>query len=134
MNSSSPSNSGRRTSTTLNGTEKPRLSEAEKKNNHIVSEQKRRQAIREGFDRLAAIVPGMQGQGRSEAVVLQATVDYIKAQMAKKEELRKQAHKKGIRDSEFEAAYNFAVEDRDVQELAAGTSNSGSGQKVKQEK
>ncbi|KAG9714418.1 hypothetical protein KCU73_g16218, partial [Aureobasidium melanogenum] len=47
-----------------NFADKPRLTEQEKKNNHIASEQKRRQAIREGFDRLAEIVPGMSGQGR----------------------------------------------------------------------
>lgn len=50
--------------------ERPRLSEQEKKNNHIASEQKRRMAIREGFDRLTEIVPGLEGQGRSENIVL----------------------------------------------------------------
>lgn len=50
--------------------ERPRLSEQEKKNNHIASEQKRRMAIREGFDRLTEIVPGLEGQGRSESIVL----------------------------------------------------------------
>lgn len=50
--------------------EKTRLTEQEKKNNHIASEQKRRLAIREGFDRLTEIVPGLEGQGRSESIVL----------------------------------------------------------------
>lgn len=50
--------------------ERPRLTEQEKKNNHIASEQKRRLAIREGFDRLTEIVPGLEGQGRSESIVL----------------------------------------------------------------
>lgn len=41
------------------------------KANHIASEQKRRQAIREGFDKITAIVPDLkQSQGRSEATVL----------------------------------------------------------------
>jgi hypothetical protein len=61
--------------------EKPRLTEQEKKNNHIASEQKRRQAIRDGFDRLANIVPGMTGQGRSENLVLQSTLDFLKKQL-----------------------------------------------------
>jgi heteromeric Ino2p/Ino4p transcription factor len=61
--------------------EKPRLTEQEKKNNHIASEQKRRQAIRDGFDRLANIVPGMVGQGRSENLVLQSTLDFMKKQL-----------------------------------------------------
>lgn len=52
------------------GSERPRLTEQEKKNNHIASEQKRRTAIRQGFDRLTEIVPGLEGQGRSESVVL----------------------------------------------------------------
>lgn len=51
--------------------DKPRLSEQEKKSNHIASEQKRRQAIREGFDAIADLVPGYKGHGRSEAHVLQ---------------------------------------------------------------
>jgi hypothetical protein len=50
--------------------ERPRLTEQEKKNNHIASEQKRRMAIREGFDRLTEMVPGLEGQGRSESIVL----------------------------------------------------------------
>lgn len=85
--------------------EKPRLSEQEKKNNHIASEQKRRQAIREGFDRLASIVPGMAGQGRSESVVLQATVQYMREQMAKKEELRAAVRQLGVSDADFEEMY-----------------------------
>lgn len=68
------------------GPDKPRLTEEEKKSNHIASEQKRRQAIRQGFDQLASIVPGMEGQGRSEAVVLEATVKYMREQYA--EQLR----------------------------------------------
>ena len=59
-------------------TDKPRLTEQEKKNNHIASEQKRRQAIREGFDRLTELVPGLEGQGRSESVVLKKSVDYMR--------------------------------------------------------
>ncbi|KAH7368548.1 hypothetical protein B0T11DRAFT_326714 [Plectosphaerella cucumerina] len=61
--------------------EKPRLTEAEKKQNHIASEQKRRQAIREGFDRLTELVPGLEGQGRSEGLVLQRTVKYMREQL-----------------------------------------------------
>lgn len=50
---------------------KDTLSPAEKKANHIASEQKRRQAIRDGFDRLTDLVPSLtRAQGRSEAIVL----------------------------------------------------------------
>ncbi|CRK31475.1 hypothetical protein BN1723_000675 [Verticillium longisporum] len=65
----------------VDGDDKPRLTEAEKKQNHIASEQKRRQAIREGFDRLTELVPGLEGQGRSEGLVLQRTVRYMREQL-----------------------------------------------------
>ncbi|KAF3923825.1 hypothetical protein ABW21_db0203238 [Orbilia brochopaga] len=58
--------------------DRPRLTEEEKKNNHIASEQKRRMAIRDGFDRLTELVPGIEGQGRSESIVLRKTVDYMR--------------------------------------------------------
>ncbi|RDW73042.1 hypothetical protein BP5796_03431 [Coleophoma crateriformis] len=67
--------------------EKPRLSEHEKKANHIASEQKRRQAIREGFDRLTELVPGLEGQGRSESVVLKKTVEFMREQLAERRRL-----------------------------------------------
>ncbi|KAJ9628729.1 hypothetical protein H2203_002631 [Taxawa tesnikishii (nom. ined.)] len=91
--------------------EKPRLSEQQKKENHIASEQKRRQAIREGFDRIADIVPGMKGLGRSEAVVLQTTVKFMREQIAHKEMLRAKATKElGISNSDFESMYKEEAE------------------------
>ena len=50
-------------------------------------EQKRRQAIREGFDRLTELVPGLEGQGRSEGLVLKRTVDYMHEQIAERQRL-----------------------------------------------
>ncbi|KAF4995870.1 hypothetical protein FGRMN_4827 [Fusarium graminum] len=74
--------------------EKPRLTEEEKKQNHIASvtdrqllEQKRRQAIREGFDKLTELVPGLEGQGRSEGLVLKRTVDYMRDQLSERQAL-----------------------------------------------
>ncbi|KAK3995435.1 helix-loop-helix DNA-binding domain-containing protein [Cladorrhinum sp. PSN332] len=61
--------------------EKPRLTDKEKKQNHIASEQKRRQAIREAFDSLTHIVPDIEGQGRSEGIVLKATIEHIREEM-----------------------------------------------------
>ncbi|RVD86945.1 uncharacterized protein DFL_005196 [Arthrobotrys flagrans] len=74
------SNDGRRRESLVDGKrpERPRLTEEEKKNNHIASEQKRRMAIRDGFDRLTELVPGIEGQGRSESIVLRKTVDYMR--------------------------------------------------------
>lgn len=48
-------------------------------------EQKRRQAIREGFDRLTELVPGLEGQGRSEGLVLKRTVDYMREQLVERQ-------------------------------------------------
>ena len=82
--------------------DKPRLTAEQKKKNHIESEKKRREAIRAGFEKLAEIVPGVQGQARSEAVVLQATVAYLREQLAKKEELKDQAMEAGMSEGDFE--------------------------------
>lgn len=77
--------------------EKPRLTEQEKKNNHIASEQKRRAAIREGFDRLTELVPGLEGQGRSESIVLRKTVDFIRLQLQERRELIAEIESRGGR-------------------------------------
>lgn len=79
-----------------NANDRPRLTEAQKKENHIRSEQKRREAIREGFDRLASIVPGMDGQGRSEAVVLEATIKYMREKIVERQKIISDAQAQGI--------------------------------------
>lgn len=76
-------------STPTGGVDKPRLTDAEKKLNHIISEQKRRQAIRQGFDRLASITPNCAGRGRSEAHVLNAATNQIKIELAMKAAIKK---------------------------------------------
>ncbi|KAJ2971124.1 hypothetical protein NQ176_g7847 [Zarea fungicola] len=83
--SSSPNNNSADAANAANGDEKPRLTEEEKKQNHIASEQKRRQAIREGFDRLTELVPGLEGQGRSEGLVLKKTVEFMRQQLDERE-------------------------------------------------
>ncbi|KAI7540900.1 hypothetical protein KC316_g15473, partial [Hortaea werneckii] len=105
---------------------KPRLTEAQKKQNHIISEQKRREAIRKGFDRLSQIVPGMGGQGRSEAMVLSATVEYMKVQIKRKEELRKLAAEKGMGNAEFEKVYEDVAKSLNEAGIA-GSSGVGAG-------
>jgi heteromeric Ino2p/Ino4p transcription factor len=84
------------------GGDKPRLTEAQKKENHIRSEQKRREAIREGFDRLASIVPGLEGQGRSEAVVLGGAIKLMREKIVEREALIVQGKQKGIDTSGWE--------------------------------
>ncbi|KAG0361704.1 hypothetical protein BGZ54_009005 [Gamsiella multidivaricata] len=64
------------------------LTDAEKKANHIASEQKRRQNIRIGFDSLVEIVPTLSECHRSEALILQKSVDYIHRLLSQKNELK----------------------------------------------
>ncbi|GJN70290.1 helix-loop-helix DNA-binding domain-containing protein [Purpureocillium lilacinum] len=80
-----------------NPDEKPRLTEEEKKQNHIASEQKRRQAIREGFDRLTELVPGLEGQGRSEGLVLKRTVEFMRQQIEERRVMVDQIERAGGR-------------------------------------
>ncbi|KAL4742171.1 Maf-like protein-domain-containing protein [Aspergillus similis] len=93
--SSTPTNSSRQGG--AGERDKPRLTEQEKKNNHIASEQKRRAAIREGFDRLTELVPGLEGQGRSESIVLKKTVDFIHAQLQERKNLITEIERRGGR-------------------------------------
>ncbi|KAL4934461.1 uncharacterized protein BDV17DRAFT_286170 [Aspergillus undulatus] len=93
--SSTPTNSSRTAGASER--DKPRLTEQEKKNNHIASEQKRRAAIREGFDRLTELVPGLEGQGRSESIVLKKTVDFIHLQIQERKELIAEIERRGGR-------------------------------------
>jgi heteromeric Ino2p/Ino4p transcription factor len=65
----------------LREVDKPRLTDDQKKSNHITSEQNRRNFLRSQFDRLAEAVPGAKGKARSEALVLERLVDYGHAQL-----------------------------------------------------
>lgn len=85
--------------------DKPRLTSEQKKKNHIESEKKRREAIRAGFERLSKIVPECEGQARSEAVVLQRTVQYLRQQLDEKEKLKKKALSRGMSEGDFEQVY-----------------------------
>ncbi|KAL7780285.1 hypothetical protein CFE70_010307 [Pyrenophora teres f. teres 0-1] len=79
-----------------NAADRPRLTEAQKKENHIRSEQKRREAIREGFDRLASIVPGLEGQGRSEAVVLGGAIRLMREKIMERQQIIADAQANGV--------------------------------------
>lgn len=95
-----------------NNNDRPRLTDAEKKQNHIISEQKRRQAIRHGFDRLASLVPGMEGQGRSEALVLGNGVKSLKYHTGLKSKLKQKVMQDNpnMADHEFELFYDQFLE------------------------
>ncbi|KAJ2310298.1 Transcription factor [Coemansia sp. RSA 2704] len=71
------------------------LTENEKKANHIASEQKRRQNIRVGYDQLIQIVPTLTPSQRSEALILQKTVEYIRYLLMEREILEGQVKEAG---------------------------------------
>ncbi|ORZ00417.1 hypothetical protein BCR43DRAFT_485181 [Syncephalastrum racemosum] len=64
------------------------LTDAQKKANHIASEQKRRANIRIGFDQLVDIVPTLSHCHRSESLILQKSADYIRQLVDTKNLLR----------------------------------------------
>ncbi|USW53720.1 Putative myc-type, basic helix-loop-helix (bHLH) domain-containing protein [Septoria linicola] len=97
---------------------KARLTEEQKKRNHIESEKKRREAIRNGFDRLSTIVPGMQGQARSEAIVLAATVDHMRALLQQKEQIQAAATAKGWSLEQINRYYQGAEQEARANENA----------------
>ncbi len=60
-----------------------------------VPEQKRRQAIREGFDRMTELVPGLEGQGRSEGLVLKRTVEFMNETIEERRRLIREIEARG---------------------------------------
>ncbi|KAI8975725.1 hypothetical protein BDF20DRAFT_880346 [Mycotypha africana] len=64
------------------------LTEEQKKANHIASEQKRRANIRVGFDQLVEVVPTLDNGHRSESVILQKSVNYIRDLLEDKNKLK----------------------------------------------
>jgi hypothetical protein len=72
--------SGKRRKSSANGSSKqPRenLSEEQKRENHIRSEQKRRTVIKEGFDDLCELVPGLKSGGFSKSTMLAMSAEWL---------------------------------------------------------
>ncbi|KAL4910106.1 hypothetical protein BDW74DRAFT_48321 [Aspergillus multicolor] len=71
---------------------KPRenLTEEQKRSNHIHSEQKRRNLIKQGFDDLCTLVPGLRGGGFSKSAVLTQAADWLEDIITGNEQLKKQ--------------------------------------------
>lgn len=69
----------RRRKSGVNGAKPPRenLSEEQKRENHIRSEQKRRTLIKEGFDDLGELVPGLKGGGFSKSTTLTMAAEWL---------------------------------------------------------
>ncbi|KAK9442015.1 bHLH family transcription factor [Metarhizium brunneum] len=69
----------RRRKSGVNGAKSARenLSEEQKRENHIRSEQKRRTLIKEGFDDLGELVPGLKGGGFSKSTTLAMAAEWL---------------------------------------------------------
>ncbi|KAI9354398.1 hypothetical protein BD770DRAFT_133071 [Pilaira anomala] len=67
------------------------LSDSQKKANHIASEQKRRANIRIGFDKLVDVVPTLSSGHKSEALILQKTVEHLRQLIESKTQLKEKA-------------------------------------------
>lgn len=73
------------------------------------TEQKRRQAIRDGFDKLCELVPGLEGQGRSEGLVLGRTVEYMREQLEVRRKLVQEREARGeVVDEKFKEYVPFS--------------------------
>jgi hypothetical protein len=66
------------------------LSEEQKRENHIKSEQKRRTLIKEGFDDLCELVPGLRGGGFSKSAMLSITAEWLEEILRGNDTLAKQ--------------------------------------------
>ncbi|XXG97694.1 hypothetical protein Hte_004001 [Hypoxylon texense] len=67
------------------------LTDAQKRENHIRSEQKRRGAIKEGFDDLGEITPNLKGGGYSKSTMLSIAGEWLEKILSGNEELEKLA-------------------------------------------
>lgn len=59
------------------GQKRDNLTEAQKRENHIHSEQKRRNLIRQGFEELCSMVPELKAGGYSKSAVLVHAANYL---------------------------------------------------------
>ncbi|KAK3364948.1 hypothetical protein B0T24DRAFT_598268 [Lasiosphaeria ovina] len=59
--------------------EKKRLAKARRRARRNVQENTRRHNLRQGFERLSALIPGAEGQAAAERVVIRHAVDFIHA-------------------------------------------------------
>ena len=78
------------------GSEKQRLTEEQKKENHIRSEKKRRFNVRTGLMELARIMPGSEKDFKSEIKMLNAYDSYVKKLVKEREMLVQELEAKGV--------------------------------------
>ncbi|KAJ9209113.1 transcriptional regulator family: Helix-loop-helix [Paecilomyces variotii] len=66
------------------------LTEEQKRTNHILSEQKRRNLIKQGFDELCSLVPELRGGGFSKSAMLMQAADWLQDMLHGNEILKAQ--------------------------------------------
>ncbi|KAG5289222.1 HLH transcription factor [Histoplasma ohiense] len=76
--------------TGLSGKPRENLTEEQKRTNHILSEQKRRNLIKQGFDDLCALVPELHGGGFSKSTMLIQAAEWLEDLLHGNELLRNQ--------------------------------------------
>ncbi|KAI9843855.1 MAG: hypothetical protein M1838_002427 [Thelocarpon superellum] len=69
-------------------TNRENLTEEQKRSNHILSEQKRRNLIKQGFDDLCDLVPDLRGGGYSKSAMLVQAADWLEDMLKGNAELR----------------------------------------------
>jgi hypothetical protein len=82
----------------VGGSKAPRenLTEDQKRENHIKSEQKRREVIKKGFEDLGDIVPEAKGGQFSKSAILVMTAEWLEQMLQGNEILRAQAKSMGL--------------------------------------
>ena len=80
-----------------NKVNKPRLTAVQKNTNHKDAENKRRNAIRERFTELSLMVPGAEGQERSEQVMLNKSTDFLRKMLREQRHLEMMADARGVK-------------------------------------
>lgn len=75
--------------------DRPRLTEEEKKQNHIQSEHKRRTQIRNGLEAVSKIVPDCENLTRSEGVLLHKLVEFMAMHMEERQKMIKELESLG---------------------------------------
>lgn len=94
MPSPPDSNGKRRKSGVQAKAPRENLSEEQKRENHIKSEQKRRTVIKEGFDDLCELVPGLKGGGFSKSTMLTLAAEWLEELLKGNEVLAAQLGRK----------------------------------------
>ncbi|MCJ1432895.1 hypothetical protein MMC27_002253 [Xylographa pallens] len=70
---------GRESESTEHRPGRDNLTEEQRRENHILSEQKRRNLIKQGFDDLSELVPGLKSGGFSKSAMLTQAVEWLEA-------------------------------------------------------